>query len=182
MLFHKVVIPIIFCIVIFLPFVFFVNPNITIIEFFSFRYIEIANLTMMTILAFFAAYWVALKSSREVLKKELCLLLITEARTILIQLKGISLQALKESNVDGKLILTLFKRFNNKLHHINEISKDLVENKYLDKIIKYFKDIKDLLDEKTYNMNFDKFGHYEKASKLFEELDTLFDELRLQII
>ena len=175
---------IIFILFILLPFALsgFLNTSQ---DFFIVRYIEIANLFFMVFLACYVSYWISIQSNKITLKKELCLTLIAEARIIIIQLKEISLKALKDNpdTTDGKLILILFKKFNNKIHYI-----DIVLNKInpqidsIDIIRRSFIEIKYVIDEKIYNKSNKNTGLFEQAARLFDELDILFDKLRIQIV
>lgn len=161
--------------------------NLISVSFFNCSLIEILRLVIMLFLGCYVAYWISIKSDAIQKKKDLCLILINEGNKILSEQKELTISFTKQENDqnDGKLVLSGFRRLNNKLDSINKLCKKINENISADNLIEEFKKIKELFGNNYISENY-MSGFDSEASKAlvknFDKFEKLFDDIRIQIL
>jgi hypothetical protein len=150
-------------------------------DFLKFRLIEILTIFVMLFIGRSVAYWVALSSNSIQKKKELGLQLITEAIKLSRDQKELTVSFTRENRQEnGKLVLSGFRKLNNKLDAINKICNAIDDNLSAQKIITAFYRLKEQFGDNYLGGFTD-----EETSLLAKDFDLFekdFDDLRIDIL
>lgn len=159
----------------------FLNKPLIENNFFNFRLIELIRLLIMLFLGYFVAYWVSLKINSMQKKKDLCLRLINEGNTILSEQKDKTVSFMEQNKKsEGKLILSGFRRLNNKIYTIETICEKIDKNLSTDALSEEFIKLKSQFGD-NYLTGFT-VDNQQRIIKDFDKYEKIFDDLRIKIL